>query len=173
MRGTIQNIPEILHNVPRDRTSTDQIHPLEQRSQEYDPRPQNASQTVITGCDAESRWLLVCAKSKKRPITLSQLDICATPSDKELFTELKKAYVGLRGKWTHVLSLKKIQSIRFVQVQHSRGRAENNELITMNSSNFIFEILSISVKSPICLQRPRRTSISTNRTILYHQLEKT
>lgn len=173
MRGTIQSITGFCHNLPGDRTTTDQNHPLEQRSQAYDPRPHNATHTVIRGCDTESRWLLVCAKGKKRPTTLSQLDLCATPSDKQLFTELTKAYVGLRGKWTNVLSLKKVQSIRFVQVKHSRGKAENNELIIVNSSNSIFEILSISVKSPICLPRPERTSISTSHTTLYHRSEKT
>lgn len=173
MGGTIQNISGIFQNIPEDRTSTNNNHPLEQRSQAYDPRPQNTSHTVIGGCDTESRWLLVCAKGKKRPTTLSQLDICATPSDKVLFTELKKAYVGLRGRWTHRLSLKKVQSIRFVQVKHSKGRAENDDLLNVDSSNFIFEILSISVKSPICLRRPRRTSIFTSHTTLYHQLEKT
>lgn len=173
MRGTIQNVPGTFQHISEDRTSTNNHHPLEQRSQAYDPRPQNASHTTIGGCDTESRWLLVCAKGKKRPTTLSQLDMCATPSDKELFMELKKAYVGLRGRWTHILSLKKVQSIRFVQVNHLRGRAEDNELLIVNSSNSISEILSISVKSPICLQRLRRTSISTNHTTLYRPLEKT
>nr|AUW30880.1 putative transcription factor [Cladonia uncialis subsp. uncialis] len=117
MRGTIQNVPGTFQHISEDRTSTNNHHPLEQRSQAYDPRPQNASHTIIGGCDTESRWLLVCAKGKKRPTTLSQLDMCATPSDKELFMELKKAYVGLRGRWTHILSLKKVQSIRFVQFE--------------------------------------------------------
>ncbi len=116
MSGTTQNIPGIFQNISENRTSTNNEYSLEQRSEAYNPRPQYASHTVIRGCDTESRWLLVCAKDKKRPTTLSQLDICATPSDKELFTELKKAYMGLRGKWTHILSLKKVQSIRFVQV---------------------------------------------------------
>ena len=172
MRGTIQNLLGISQNIPEDRTCRDNNPPLEQRSRPYDPLPQNATHAVIRGCDTESRWLLVCAKGKKRPTTLSHLDLCTTPSDKELFTELKKAYVELRGKWTHVLSLKKIQSIRFIQVKHSRGRADQEDLMTMDSSSSIFGILSISVNSLICLQRPERTSISTNRTILCHQSER-
>ena len=173
MGGTIQNIPGTFQTIPGNRTFTNNSPPLEQRFQAYDPRPQYASHTVVRGCNPESRWLLVCAQGKERPTTLSQLDICATPSDKELFTELKKAYMALRGKWKHILSLKKIQSIRFVQVKPLKSTAVVNEPITMNSSNSTFEILSISEKSPICLLSPRRTSISTNHTTLSRQLERT
>lgn len=173
MGGAIPNISGTFQTIPGNRTFTNNSPPLEQRSQAYDPRPQYASHTVVKGCDPESRWLLVCAQGKERPTTLSQLDICATPSDRELFTELKKAYMTLKGKWKHILSLKKIQSIRFVQVKPSKSTIVLNEPITINSSNSTFEILSISVKSPICLLNPRRTSISTNHTTSYHQLERT
>ena len=122
MRGTIQNPAGISQNIPADSPFSNNNNEREQKPRAYDPRQQYARETVVRGCDMESRWLLVCAQGKKRPTTLSQLDICATPSDKELFTELKKVYTALRGKWTPILSLKKVQSIRFVQVIH-RERA--------------------------------------------------
>ena len=117
MRGIFRNIAGTSQNNPGVRTFTNNSHPLEQRSQIYSPRQQYASHAVVRDYDPESRWLLVCAQGKERPATLSQLDICATPSDKELFIELRKAYMALRGKWKYILSLKKIQSIRFVQVK--------------------------------------------------------
>ena len=108
----------------------DDNYSLNHMSTTYDPRPQFRNRTtVIRDCDTESRWLLVCAKGKKRPTTLSQLDICATSSDKELFTELKKSYTKFRGKWRQLLSPRRVQSIRFIQVS-SQGN------VTPTSSNY-------------------------------------
>ncbi|KAL2038300.1 hypothetical protein N7G274_008949 [Stereocaulon virgatum] len=67
-------------------------------------------------CDPECRWLLVCARSKKRPPILSQLKVCSTHSDTQLYRELKHSYSTLRGKYTQLLSLRGVKSIRFVQV---------------------------------------------------------
>jgi hypothetical protein len=90
---------------------------LQPPSQVYDPyTPMRPRTDTVIDCGSESRWLLVCARGKRRPTSLSQLDICATPSDQELFTELKRAYRDLRGRWSHWVSLRTIQSIRFVQV---------------------------------------------------------
>lgn len=44
------------------------------------------------------------------------MDVCATASDKDLFTELRRAYIDFRSKWTRLLNLRGIKSIRFVQV---------------------------------------------------------
>ena len=86
-------------------------------SHTYDPRPQfRQQQTVISNCDAEGRWLLVCAKSKKRPTSLSHLDMCTTSSDKELFTTLRNSYMAMRGKLSQRLSLKAVKKIQFVKV---------------------------------------------------------
>ena len=64
----------------------------------------------------EGRWLLVCAKIGTYATKLSHMDVCATTSDKDLFTALRKAYVDLRSRWTQSFTLKGIKSIRFVQV---------------------------------------------------------
>ena len=89
-------------------------------SNTYDPRPHfRQQQTIITNCDAEGRWLLVCAKSRKMPASLSHLDMCTTSSDKELFTTLRNSYMAMRGKWSQRLSLKGVKRIQFVKVLFS------------------------------------------------------
>ena len=85
--------------------------------QGYDPHPPNSGRTsTVVECDPERRWLLVCAKGKKRPISLAQLDVCSTSSDKELFREVRKIYASVRSRWSQFFSLRTIQSIKFVQV---------------------------------------------------------
>ena len=69
----------------------------------------------------EGRWLLVCAQSRARPTSLTQLDVCSAKSDRELFSELKRAYTKLRGRIGSYFSLRAIQSIKFVQVSKSMG----------------------------------------------------
>lgn len=86
-------------------------------SRAYDPRPDcNQAVSTTIQCDPEGRWLLVCGQAKKRPISLFQIDVCSVASDRELFSELKRSYSSLRGKWSGLLSLRTIKSIRFVQV---------------------------------------------------------
>ncbi len=85
--------------------------------QAYDPRPgYNQAVSTTIQCDPEGRWLLVCSQAKKRPTSLSQINVCSVASDKELFGQLKRSYTSLRGKWPGLLSLRTIKSIRFVQV---------------------------------------------------------
>lgn len=85
----------------------------------YDPRPQvYEKQATITECDPESQWLLVCTDAKEHSTSLSQLDMCATSTDRGLFDELKRAYLKLKGRWKSRFHLKTVQSIRFVQVQY-------------------------------------------------------
>ena len=85
----------------------------------YEPRPRRRAENSISiTCDPEPHWLLVCARSKERPTTLTQLDLCCTASDKELFQELRLNYVSLKSKWARLFSLKKVQSIRFIQVSN-------------------------------------------------------
>lgn len=87
-------------------------------SQAYDPRPDyNQSVSTTIQCDPESRWLLVCGQAKKCPTSLSQMDVCSIASDRELFSQLKRSYSSLRGKWSSLLSLRTIKSIHFVQVR--------------------------------------------------------
>lgn len=83
----------------------------------YDPRPKGAEQvTTVINCDPESRWLLVCAKARERPPSLSQLDICSTATDQELFESLRRSYLELKSRWSRWFPLRRVQSIRFVQV---------------------------------------------------------
>lgn len=90
---------------------------LETPSRSYEPCLRGrADDSISIDCDPERHWLLVCARSKERPTSLTQLDLCCTSSDKELFQDLKQTYVRLKSKWARVFSFKKVQSIRFVQV---------------------------------------------------------
>ena len=140
-------------------------------SHTYDPRPQFRQQeTVISDCDAEGRWLLVCAKGRKRPTSLSHLDMSATSSDKELFTTLRESYMAVRGKWSQRLSLRGVRKIRFVKVSVLELKGCKFYAHRMASSSFIFETWSMS-DSLIC--HPRRKfakNISTNSTTHFRQL---
>lgn len=83
----------------------------------YEPRPRRRAEGSISiDCDPERHWLLICARSKERPTSLTQLDLCCTSSDKELFQELRRTYMSLKSKWARLFSFKMVQSIRFVQV---------------------------------------------------------
>ena len=86
-------------------------------SSSYDPCPHHRKEGSTTiECDPECRWLLVCARSKARPPILSQLNVCSTGSDVQLYKELKESYSRLKGKWTQLFSFRGVKSIRFVQV---------------------------------------------------------
>ncbi|CAL8584931.1 hypothetical protein XPA_010515 [Xanthoria parietina] len=65
----------------------------------------------------ESKWLLICAQAWRQPTSLLQLDVCSTTSDKQLFRDLRQSYLELKRAWWHRLSLKVVQSIRFVQFE--------------------------------------------------------
>lgn len=82
---------------------------------QYVPRPSN-----VIDIGPEGRWLLVCAQAKKRPISLTQLNVCSATSDQQLFTELKQAYTSLKGRMARLFSLRAVKSIRFVQVRQSK-----------------------------------------------------
>lgn len=142
-------------------------------SHTYDPRPQFRQQeTVIRDCDAEGRWLLVCAKGRKRPTSLSHLDMCATSSDKELFTTLRDSYMAMRGKWSQRLSLKSVQKILFVKVSFPEIKGCKLYADDMASSSSIFKILSMS-NSLVChLRRKFARNIFTNSTTHFRQLER-
>ena len=106
-------------SVIEHRTNTPSHLPTSSSSQPYSARPYytQATSTVIQ-CDPEGQWLLVCAQAKKSPTSLSQIDVCSVTSDRELFRQLKRTYSNLKGKWSHILSLRTIKSIRFVQVRY-------------------------------------------------------
>ncbi|KAI4092076.1 MAG: hypothetical protein LQ344_003731 [Seirophora lacunosa] len=83
----------------------------------YNPCPTNGrpTSTAIT-CGPESKWLLVCAQAWRRPTSLLHLNVCSTTSDQQLFTELRQLYVSLKKAWWHRLTLKVVQSIKYVQI---------------------------------------------------------
>lgn len=83
----------------------------------YEPFPRRRVEDSINiDSELERHWLLVCAKSKERPTSLMQLDLYCTSSDKELYQELRRTCVSLKSRLARLFSLKKVQSIRFVQV---------------------------------------------------------
>lgn len=143
----------------------------------YDPRPTNArsTSTAIT-CWYESKWLLVCAQTWHRPTSLLHLNVCSTTSDQQLFTELRQLYVSLKKAWWHRLSLKVVQSIRYVQVSDaiilSHGPAAIYYVDNI-SSNYIQGTLSTCAKSWTCLQIPERKSTCIRRAILSHPSART
>lgn len=93
---------------------------LESPSHIYEPCLWRRTQdSTSISCDPERHWLLVCARPKERPTSLTQLELCRTSSDKDLFQELRKTYFSLKSKWSQLLSFKRVQSIRFVQVSRN------------------------------------------------------
>lgn len=71
-------------------------------------------------CDPENKWLLVCAGARQRPIRLTHLDVFSMGSDYELLTELRRSYADLKKAWYHKLSMRSVQTIRYIQVSSSR-----------------------------------------------------
>lgn len=68
----------------------------------------------------EKCWLLVCGNSKGGPDSLlTQLDLSHTPSDKNLFIEMRGFYSNLRNSWGLRPFLRGVKTIRFVQVYPS------------------------------------------------------
>ncbi len=138
----------------------------------YDPPPTSGglfSTNLRRDEPPESKWLLICAQAWRRPTSLLHLDVCSTTSDKQLFRDLRQSYLELKRAWWHRLSLKVVQSIRFVQVSNfffplpddavNRCRLE----LTINpncSSNSIPATWSTFAKSPTC--RPHRAKMNTS-----------
>lgn len=92
----------------------------------YNPRPINGGHFSATiSCDPECKWLLICAQPWHRPTSLLHLKLCSTTSDKQLFKDLRQPYLELRKVWWQKLSLKVVQSIRFVQVSTLRHAYED------------------------------------------------
>ena len=139
-------------------------------SHTYHPRPQfRQQQTIISNCDAEGRWLLVCAKSWKRPTSLSHLDMCTTSSDKELFTTLRNSYMAMRGKWSQRLSLKGVKKIQFVKVCFPEFKSRKSYTENVASLSSIFKILSTSNFLLCHLRKKFARNISTNSTTHFRQ----
>jgi len=124
-----------------DRSQTTAQTKLQIDPRAYDPRPKEGEEaTTVIDCDPESRWLLVCAKAKERPTSLSQLDICSTSTAKELFDNLREAYLELKSRWSRWFSLRRVQSIRFVQVSLDRKkwrRADSLEQFELHRKDFV------------------------------------
>ena len=139
-------------------------------SHTYNPRPQfRHQQTIISNRDAEGRWLLVCAKSRKRPTSLSHHDMCTTSSDKELFTALRDSYMAMRGKWSQRLSLKGVNKIQFVKVCSSELNGQTPYADNIASLSSIFEILSMSNFLLCHLRRKFAQNIFTKSTTHFRQ----
>ncbi|KAL8833541.1 MAG: hypothetical protein Q9176_007938 [Flavoplaca citrina] len=84
----------------------------------YDPQRGSGTLSSSTWVNIpESKWLLICTQAWRRPTSLLHLDLCSTTSDKQLFTDLHQTYLELRKVWWQKLSLKVVQSIRFVQFE--------------------------------------------------------
>lgn len=110
-------------------------------SKVYEPCPQRrAEDSISINCDPEPHWLLVCARAKDRPTSLTQLDLCCTSSDKELFQELRLSYRSLKSKSTRLFSLKKVQSIRFVQVSNPSRSFKSHTYGSVANVNNQFEL---------------------------------
>jgi hypothetical protein len=110
----------------------------------------------------EARWLLICVQPPKLPTSLAHLDLYFTFDDKKFFSTLKKSYAALKGKWHSWLSLKGVKTIQFVQVGLLHRLMRCSTSLTVNSSSFTLEILSMYVSHPICPRRGWRTTIYTN-----------
>ena len=83
----------------------------------YDPRIQQRTQrSTIINCNPENRWLLICAKVRKKPIGLEQFDVSTILSDRQLFKDLRRLYGRLRARWIKWLPLRKVTGVRFVRV---------------------------------------------------------
>ena len=106
----------ILRDLLRLNTSSASNNGLPQHNpelQEWGTGPANPSPPP------EERWLLVCTKFHTFGTKLSQMDVCATTSDKDLHTVLRKAYADIRSRWIRYFGIMGIKTIRFVQVCNS------------------------------------------------------
>ncbi|KAL8805454.1 MAG: hypothetical protein Q9200_005419 [Gallowayella weberi] len=84
----------------------------------YDPYPANdRPNSAIIPCGPENKWLMVCLRAWQRPTSLLHLSVCSTASDQELFTALRQSYIQLKKAKYYRFSLKRAQSIRFVQFE--------------------------------------------------------
>lgn len=88
----------------------------------YDPRPQHDGRaSIIVDCEVEGRWLLVCAVGRKPILSLSQMDVRSTTSDRDLFEQLKQSFSKLKGRGSRLFPLRTVKSIKFVQVSNHIG----------------------------------------------------
>lgn len=146
--------------------STSAQLPLQHLSNVYDPCPQERREgSTVVQCDPECRWLLVCARTQKGPTKLSHMNICSTFSDKELFRLLNKSYCSIRSSWKSLLSLRKVQSIRFVHVRELGLRSLylcSIILTYIHSFSSVSKISLTFVNFLICLPKTRGTSTSSN-----------
>ena len=113
----------------------------------------------------EKCWLLVCGKTKRGPDSLlTQLDLSHTPSDKNLFIEMRNFYSNLRNSWGLRPFLRGVRTIRFVQVNISMcdGKDSRSRADYLSSLSSIEWLGSISAKSLICHRRPGEMNIFTN-----------
>lgn len=81
---------------------------------------------ITLDINLEKCWLIVCGQLQRGPDSLlTHLDLSHTPSDKTLFTEMRKFYSNLRTRWDLRWDLRSflrgVRTIRFVQVSLSAG----------------------------------------------------
>lgn len=138
----------------------------------YNPKLQRRNHGLANpSSQVEGRWLLVCAKIGRYATKLSHMDVCATNSDKDLFTELRKAYIDLRSRWTRLFTLRGIKSIRFVQVYNPT--LTRILILTINSSNSTERSWLIFARCLICLREKEPKNTSTRHASSYPLWERT
>ena len=115
--GSNSSSPTGIHAA---RKSSDLTQDTQLEVSKDSPEPKSPA---IIDIGPEGRWLLICAKTNMKPTSLTQLDVCTSSSDRELFQELKRAYTSLKSRMSRVFSLKAVKSIKFVQVCDSPKRA--------------------------------------------------
>lgn len=69
---------------------------------------------------ASHNYLLCCIPHSKFAAKAHHLDVCKIPSDQAFFPILRKQYHSARGIFRSWVSLKKLSSIRFVQVSFTK-----------------------------------------------------
>ena len=117
-RNSTTNLSHVGDKNALDQQSTTNRIDVQRSPNTYNPCPQHKAEgSTVIEYDPECRWLLVCPRTKKRPTSLSQLNVCSTSSDKVVYKELRASYLKLKSRWVQKFSLRRAKSIRFVQVR--------------------------------------------------------
>lgn len=116
--SVLQNIPgwnrlsQYVRNLIKAETPSLPHHQLESVSV-IQPQPSTS--------DIDLLYLLLCVPHQKFATKLLQLDLTKVISDQHLFSLLRENYFQMRGRLKNFLSLKSLQSIKFVQFEMYRS----------------------------------------------------
>ena len=135
LNNTIKNHPVSTHSnptqgsVPESVTSPSEVNAGHQQTaasdislqRRIDALPELRGNTAISlEVHLEKCWLLVYGQLQRGPNSLlTHLDLSHTPSDKNLFTEMREIYSNLRNGWGLRSFLRGVKTTRFVQVSLS------------------------------------------------------